>query len=80
MKFITAVAALAATAAAVPTYGPPASEGKCNNNNPKYVCCDGLLGGILCNVNILGNNCAGGSYCCKTAPQVRLILLPSLPL
>jgi len=43
-------------------------------NKPHNVCCNGgLLGGILCNVAILGNACSGESYCCANAPQTGLI-------
>ncbi|KAK2596251.1 hypothetical protein QQS21_006343 [Conoideocrella luteorostrata] len=69
MKYAFALATFVATALAVPTGTNP---GTCNNNNPNYVCCNGLVG-ILCNVDVLGNNCAGGSYCCKAAPQKGLI-------
>lgn len=69
MKFATAIVALAATAVAVPTNGGGGNPGQCNNNNPNYVCCNGLLGGLLCLIDV-GNTCSGGSYCCKSAPQV----------
>ncbi|OAQ62798.1 fungal hydrophobin domain-containing protein [Pochonia chlamydosporia 170] len=74
MKFTTAVLALAATAVAVPTgdHGGNNPPSQCNNNG-NYVCCNGLLGGLLCIVDVLGNSCSGGSYCCKSAPQGGLI-------
>ncbi|KAG5990485.1 hypothetical protein E4U52_004528 [Claviceps spartinae] len=73
MKYTAAIVALAATVIAIPTGGGDNSY-SCNNDHPNYVCCQGgLLGGILCNINLLGNNCGGGSYCCKSAPQTGLI-------
>ncbi|CCE34646.1 hypothetical protein E4U22_005922 [Claviceps purpurea] len=74
MKYTAAIVALAATVIAIPTGGGGDSSGSCNNDHPNYVCCQGgLLGGILCNLNLLGTNCGGGSYCCKSAPQTGLI-------
>ncbi|KAG5972499.1 hypothetical protein E4U58_006501 [Claviceps cyperi] len=73
MKYTAAIVALATTVIAIPTGGGDNSN-SCNNDHPNYVCCQGgLLGGILCNLNLLGNNCGGGSYCCKSAPQTGLI-------
>ncbi|KAG6267154.1 hypothetical protein E4U49_008339 [Claviceps purpurea] len=72
MKYTAAIVALAATVIAIPTGGGGDSSGSCNNNHPNYVCCQGLLD-LLCNISIIGTNCAGGSYCCKAAPQNGLI-------
>ncbi|KAK2595652.1 hypothetical protein QQS21_006623 [Conoideocrella luteorostrata] len=72
MKYAVALVALAASVMAVPTNGGN-DAGQCNNNNPHYVCCNGLIAGLLCNINLLGNSCGGGSYCCKSAPQAGLI-------
>ncbi|KAL7904249.1 hypothetical protein GGI35DRAFT_463720 [Trichoderma velutinum] len=88
MKYITALLALAATAIAVPTTGGGKGHGggednnggsggggTCNTNQVA-VCCNGLLGGILCNIGILGNSCSSGSYCCDSnAEQGGLINL-----
>ncbi|KHN94580.1 uncharacterized protein MAM_07635 [Metarhizium album ARSEF 1941] len=83
MKFTAAILALAATAVAVPTghYGEPGGHGQgqghggvCNNNDrSNKVCCSGIIAGVLCNIDIVGGNCNGGSYCCKSAPQGGLI-------
>lgn len=35
-------------------------------NNQQPVCCNGLLGNILCSVSILGGTCEGSTYCCST--------------
>ncbi|KAG5983799.1 hypothetical protein E4U55_007114 [Claviceps digitariae] len=70
MKCAAAILALAATVIAAPT-GSTGGD-VCSNHpeNTNYVCCQGgLLGGILCNINLLGNNCGGGSYCCASAPS-----------
>ncbi|KAK4237131.1 hypothetical protein C8A03DRAFT_34946 [Achaetomium macrosporum] len=79
------VAALAMTASALPaaenvdilakrtTPAPTCS----NNNQP--VCCNGLLGVLLCAVSVVGGNCEGSSYCCETnAPVGSLINLQLL--
>ncbi|KAK2595599.1 hypothetical protein QQS21_006646 [Conoideocrella luteorostrata] len=80
MKYINALIVLAAAAIAAPcapdnNHPPPPSNGggKCNNNNPHYVCCNGLISGLLCNLNLVGESCSGGSYCCESAPQNGLI-------
>ncbi|KAG6025659.1 hypothetical protein E4U41_001488 [Claviceps citrina] len=78
MKYAAAIFALVATVTAAPTGGE--NVGQCNNINPHYVCCEGggLLGGLLCNINLLGlgGSCNGGSYCCESeAPQSGIINL-----
>ncbi|KAL6814944.1 hypothetical protein V8C43DRAFT_306402 [Trichoderma afarasin] len=78
MKYTTALLALAATAIAMPTTGGNKGNGggKDNNGgestcntNQVAVCCNGLLGGILCNIGILGNSCSSGSYCCDSSAE-----------
>ncbi|KAL6802697.1 hypothetical protein GGI42DRAFT_324983 [Trichoderma sp. SZMC 28013] len=81
MKYTTALLALAATAIAVPTTGGNKGNGSGKDNNggnggdstcntnQVAVCCNGLLGGILCNIGILGNSCSSGSYCCDSSAE-----------
>ncbi|KAG5938810.1 hypothetical protein E4U59_003562 [Claviceps monticola] len=77
MKYTAAIVALAATVIAIPTGGGGDSSGSCNNDHPNSVCCQssGLLGGLFCGLKLLGSDCSGGSYCCKSAPQTGLINL-----
>lgn len=90
MKYATALIALAATAIAVPTNGggqggknggSGGGGGTCNTNQ-NAVCCNGFLGGIVCNIGILGTGCNSGSYCCDSSAQqvsfIRLLLISSL--
>ena len=39
--------------------------GSCNNNQ-QPVCCNGLLGGLLCTVGLIAGTCNGEAYCCQT--------------
>ncbi|QPC72167.1 hypothetical protein HYE68_002919 [Fusarium pseudograminearum] len=72
---LTTVFALAAAAIAAPA-DIEARTGHDNNNavcsaQNNQVCCNGLLS---CAVQVLGSNCNGNSYCCKTdAPTGALI-------
>ncbi|KAB5566637.1 hypothetical protein GE09DRAFT_1284396 [Coniochaeta sp. 2T2.1] len=59
--------------ALVATAAPTLEErtgGSCKSNT-KQVCCDGLLN---CVVQVLGDTCSSGAYCCKTdAPKGALV-------
>ncbi|KAI0480618.1 hypothetical protein GGR56DRAFT_626857 [Xylariaceae sp. FL0804] len=78
MQFtITAILALAMTAAAAPnwpttttTAAQPtgtSSSGTCSNSQ-KQVCCSGdNLLDLSCLVQVIGETCTGGSYCCSTS-------------
>ncbi|KAK4120604.1 hypothetical protein N657DRAFT_648762 [Parathielavia appendiculata] len=66
---IFTVLALAMTATALPAADVAArtDSGSCNNNQ-KAICCNGgLIGGILCSVQILaiGDICSGETFCCS---------------
>ncbi|EHK19749.1 hydrophobin [Trichoderma virens Gv29-8] len=55
--------------------GGSSGGGTCNSNQVA-VCCSGLIGGILCNIGVLGTGCSSGSYCCDSnAEQGGLINL-----
>ncbi|KAJ4329268.1 hypothetical protein N0V84_000161 [Fusarium piperis] len=70
MKFtiIASALAMAASVCATPTGGQ--TGGSCNAST-KQVCCNGLLN---CAVQLVGQNCDGNAYCCKTdAPANALV-------
>ncbi|GAB1318033.1 hypothetical protein MFIFM68171_08243 [Madurella fahalii] len=69
---LVTVLAVAMTATALPSAGVvaprtghPVTETECINNNHKPVCCAGLLGSLLCLINLLGDNCSANQYCCN---------------
>ncbi|TPX18800.1 uncharacterized protein E0L32_011549 [Thyridium curvatum] len=75
MQFSKTLAILAAAVAVSAAPSPNGSTSpKCTNDNSKQVCCDGLLGGILCTVSILGGSCSGSSYCCETNSAVGALI------
>lgn len=68
MKFTIVASALAMAVSACATGTGGGSTGGSCNANTKQVCCNGLLS---CAVQVLGKNCDGSAYCCKTdAPVV----------
>ncbi|KAF4974600.1 hypothetical protein FZEAL_8527 [Fusarium zealandicum] len=83
MKFtiVASVLAMAATAIAAPaevearTHGGGGGSGGGKTNvcsaNTKQVCCNGFLS---CAVQVLGKNCDGSAYCCKTAAPVGALI------
>ncbi|KAJ3460427.1 hypothetical protein MRS44_011294 [Fusarium solani] len=50
--------------------GGGSTGGSCNANT-KQVCCNGLLN---CAVQVLGKNCDGSAYCCKTDAPVGALV------
>lgn len=67
MNFSIVASALAMAVSVCATATGGHNSGSCNANT-KQVCCNGLL---TCAVQILGKNCDGSTYCCKTsAPAV----------
>ncbi|KAI8663634.1 hypothetical protein NCS57_00964900 [Fusarium keratoplasticum] len=66
MKFTIIASALAMAVSACAT----GTGGSCNANT-KQVCCNGLLN---CAVQVLGKNCNGEAYCCKTEAPVGALV------
>lgn len=59
------IAALAMTAAAIPTNDKPPT---CDGTSDKPVCCDnkdGVISVDVCNL-LGGSSCSGSAYCCTT--------------
>lgn len=53
--------------------------GSCNSNQ-QPVCCNGLLGGLLCTVGLIAGTCNGEAYCCQTnSPLVSPTLCSVAP-
>ncbi|KXX76974.1 hypothetical protein MMYC01_207149 [Madurella mycetomatis] len=69
-NLVTALA-VAATARALPSAGAitprtgePVTYAECINNNQKPLCCSGLIGSLLCIINLLGDSCSADQFCC----------------
>ncbi|EEU43478.1 uncharacterized protein NECHADRAFT_82801 [Fusarium vanettenii 77-13-4] len=69
MKFTIVASALAMAVSACATGTGGGSTGGSCNANTKQVCCNGLLN---CAVQVLGKNCDGSAYCCKTDAPATL--------
>lgn len=84
---LATVLAIAATARALPSAGAitprtgdPVTRAECINNNNTPVCCAGLLGSILCLINLLGDSCSADQYCCTVeGDHVSLLPHPARP-
>ncbi|KAL2678972.1 hypothetical protein Neosp_009726 [[Neocosmospora] mangrovei] len=71
MKFTIVASALAMAVSTCATGTGGGSTGGSCNANTKQICCNGLLS---CAVQVLGKNCDGSAYCCKTdAPAGALV-------
>ena len=75
MKFTIVTSALAMAVSACATGTGGGSTGGSCNANTKQVCCNGLLN---CAVQVLGKNCDGSAYCCKTEAPVVSTLFSSV--
>ncbi|SPJ70312.1 uncharacterized protein FTOL_00040 [Fusarium torulosum] len=80
MQFTTIASILAMATVAIAAPSPAdieARTGHGGGNTPvcsakaKQVCCNGLLS---CTVQVLGGNCGGNSYCCKTSAPVGALV------
>ncbi|KAH7179075.1 uncharacterized protein B0J16DRAFT_166450 [Fusarium flagelliforme] len=79
MQFSTlaSVLTMAVAAIAAPADIEARTGGGNNGNNPvctaqnNQVCCNGILS---CAVQVLGSNCNGDSYCCKSDAPVGAII------
>lgn len=83
MKFVAAVLTLAAVATAAPAEVVARTGGACSingNNQGTVACCNSaipIIGQLLCNIAVLGNNCNVGqtTYCCSNSGSVSLVPL-----